>query len=632
MVQDVPSSATAVNCCTRCGARVVPHENFCQQCGARTRSRIEDTTIGACTKCGTHWRSAWLFCRNCGLDRDNALGFGSQALPLEVVPTVTSMEAVRVPKVVEVPPGDVRRTCPRCAVEITGDTQFCEICGQGLGAASPEARSVPDIPQANARQSSDTLHVVDAETYVPTLEMAIPLGESPPLAPQDEVTKIEDENVAEVPANPIQSEPQTTRTTDFNPSRDTAKQDPNVRMTVEQRTISTGRMEEEAANDKGRLYVVPDLSSSTSFKKPHVTPPPPPPPRKPAVSVTNDLDSNPFLSADEELALEIEENFNNSRSLDYLEEQMAARHPEAVPSRSRFQRASAYFDSGGKRRRSVSKLELTAFILALAVLGVLLTVITWQANRKRETPSQPETLRTTPTANVTPAVFGSSTTPASPSAPQDMVYVPASTFSVGRNDGDEYDRPAKTVSVPAFFIDRNEVTNEEYQKFVDATHHSAPSHWQNGKFPSGQARLPVVNVSWNDAVDYARWAKKRLPSEAEWELAARGTDGRIYPWGSQWNSANANTKDGGRGAVSEVGSYPQGASPYGALDMAGNVWEWTSSDLLSYQDRHPLLPGKVIRGGAFDVASNVATSTYRGVVRRDKGYEKTGFRCVRSIR
>src|SRR5678809_488343 len=143
LLQDVPSSVTSVNCCTRCGARVVPHENFCQQCGARTRSRIEDTTIGACTRCGIHWRSAWLFCRNCGLDRDNALGFGSQIPPpLEVVPTVTSMEAVRLPKAVDVQPGDV-----------------------------------PDIPHSNDRQSTDALHVVDAEGYVPTLETPIPLGE-----------------------------------------------------------------------------------------------------------------------------------------------------------------------------------------------------------------------------------------------------------------------------------------------------------------------------------------------------------------------------------------------------------------------------------------------------------------------
>lgn len=599
MVQDQPSSVTSVNCCTRCGARVVPHENFCQQCGARTRSRIEDTTIGACTRCGVHWRSAWLFCRNCGLDRDNALGFGSQVPPpLEVVPTVSNMEAVRLPKGVEEPLGEVH--------------------------------DVPVIPPANARQSSDALHVVDAETYVPTLEMAIPLGELPPLAPQDEVTKVEEENIAEVVAEPVQSEPQT-RTTDFSPSRDTSKQDPNVRMTVEQRAVSTGRMEEEPANDKGRLYVVPDISTSPSFKKPHVAPPPPPPPRKSAVTVTSDLESNPFLSADEELALEIEDKFNNARSLDYLEEQMAARHPEAVKPRSRFRGASTSYAPTVRRRGSVSKLQLTVFILALVVLAVLLTVITWQANRKRETPAQPETLRTTPTANVTPAVRSSPSSPSSPST-QDMVYVPASTFSLGRNDGDEYERPATPISVRAFFIDRTEVTNEEYQKFVDATHHAAPSHWQNGKFPSGQGKLPVVNVSWNDAADYARWAKKRLPTEAEWELAARGTDGRIYPWGSQWNSANANTKDGGRNSVTDVGSYPQGASPYGALDMTGNVWEWTSSNLTSYQDRHTLAPGKVIRGGAFDAASNVATSSYRGVLQRDKGYEKTGFRCVRSIR
>ncbi|MGE0883866.1 MAG: formylglycine-generating enzyme family protein [Blastocatellales bacterium] len=225
-----------------------------------------------------------------------------------------------------------------------------------------------------------------------------------------------------------------------------------------------------------------------------------------------------------------------------------------------------------------------------------------------------------------------STETVSSSAPAGMVYVPGGTFEMGRDGYDEYERPAHKITVNPFFIDITEVTNEEYQRFVNETGHRAPTHWQGGKFPVNEARLPVVNVSWDDANAYAKWAKKRLPTEAEWEFAARGTDGRIYPWGNNWNPAagNAGRENGGR--ISEVGRFPNGASPFGALDMCGNVWEWTSSNLLSYIDAKEIAPGKVIRGGAFDAPSARATTTYRGVLPPDRLREKTGFRTVRDVK
>jgi len=354
--------------------------------------------------------------------------------------------------------------------------------------------------------------------------------------------------------------------------------------------------------------------------------------------VTADLDSKTFLSPDEELALELDESTSSASTSSSAYEAYLAGVESAAGGRS--ERARGGSAGAGeppvKSRRHVSRLESIGVILALVILGVLLTVITWQARRTREEPAQPETLRTTPTTgtaaspNARPGVISTSGAPI-PVPPEEMVYVPASTFMMGRNNGDEYERPQQSVSVPAFFIDRTEVTNEQYQKFVDEAHHTAPTNWKNGKFLPGDGKLPVVNVSWNDAVDYARWAKKRLPTEAEWELAARGTDGRVYPWGNQWNATKANTQDAGRGGITEVGSYPLGLSPFGAVDMIGNVWEWTSSGLSSYEDRHVIVPGKVIRGGAFDVPTSNATATYRGVVNPNKGYEKTGFRCVRPI-
>jgi formylglycine-generating enzyme required for sulfatase activity len=215
---------------------------------------------------------------------------------------------------------------------------------------------------------------------------------------------------------------------------------------------------------------------------------------------------------------------------------------------------------------------------------------------------------------------------------QGMVYIPRGEFLMGRVSGDKYANPPLSVIVGPFFIDRTEVTNEEYQKFINATGYPAPSYWRGRTFKASEAKFPVVNVSWLDASAYAKWAGKRLPTEAEWEFAARGPQQFIYPWGDEWKTGYANANRGNKGRIAAVGSYSQGASPFGALDMCGNVWELTSGNLFDYADiTKVMLPGMVIRGGAYDVPRARATTTYRGVVPPDKGYDKTGFRCVRDV-
>jgi formylglycine-generating enzyme required for sulfatase activity/ribosomal protein L37E len=226
--------------------------------------------------------------------------------------------------------------------------------------------------------------------------------------------------------------------------------------------------------------------------------------------------------------------------------------------------------------------------------------------------------------------------------PEGMVFIPGGTFRMGRDEGDEYERPAHEVTVAPFLIDRTEVTNRQYSQFHKATGHQAPPHWSEGTYPLGQDDWPVTNVGWRDAESYCRWAGKRLPTEEEWEFAARGTDGRLYPWGNQWrqNAANAATTSYGRPAP--VGTHPEGASPFKVLDMVGNVWEWTASTLRAYpggripedtlpeSERRKL---KVIRGGCYLSNAQQATTTYRmGWPEDGADYAQTGFRCAKDVK
>jgi formylglycine-generating enzyme required for sulfatase activity len=219
--------------------------------------------------------------------------------------------------------------------------------------------------------------------------------------------------------------------------------------------------------------------------------------------------------------------------------------------------------------------------------------------------------------------------------PLHMAYVPGGEFIMGADNGDEYERPSHKVTVKPFYIDVYEVTCEEYEKFIKATGYSPPSKWKNGHYPEGAAHQPVTGVNWDDAVAYAKWSGKRLPTEEEWEFAARGGDARRYPWGNEWKPMAANADADSRGHVVEVGTYPSGKSPFGAFDMVGNAWEWTASDLTAYPGGHiqerPNGDLKIIRGGSYQSKRKSATTTYRWgyPARNADDYSNTGVRCVK---
>ena len=222
--------------------------------------------------------------------------------------------------------------------------------------------------------------------------------------------------------------------------------------------------------------------------------------------------------------------------------------------------------------------------------------------------------------------------------PAAMVCIEGGEFRMGTDAGDvEESKPEHVESVRPFLMDQYEVTNEKYLEFVKSTGHKPPVGWKNNTFLTGQGKHPVVGVNWNDANDFATWAKKRLPTEKEWEFAARGTDGRIYPWGNDWKPGYANA-GGAKLKLVEVGTNKDGKSPFGIYDMVGNAAEWTADDFATYPKGHltEFYRGKInlktIRGNAFDAEKAFATTTYRyGLEATGALYERTGFRCIKDV-
>jgi formylglycine-generating enzyme required for sulfatase activity len=234
-----------------------------------------------------------------------------------------------------------------------------------------------------------------------------------------------------------------------------------------------------------------------------------------------------------------------------------------------------------------------------------------------------------PTPTQPPAPTATSTPIPEPAGPVDkeMGLIPGGEFTMGSNDGDPDEAPAHPVSVSPFFMDVTEVTNDEFAAFMQATGYQAPA------VQLGEGNHPVVRVTWDDANAYCTWAGKRLPSEAEWEFAARGTDGRIYPWGNGWDPANCNGRETGIRGTTAVGSFGAGASPFGVLDMAGNVREWTAN----WYEKYPgssyysqfFQKFRVHRGGGwFDDLEDLRAANRNGGP-PETANDDLGFRCVK---
>lgn len=570
--------------CTACNLEYSDDLKFCRNCGQALVHALGEPVSESlcCTRCGARLPRGEKGCRHCGA-RTGAIG----------QETVTG-------------------SCCNCGTYWRSSWLFCKRCGLDrdralqLGLASTAKTSAASAAVARELRSA-----------VANLHCSYCGAETPPNSHFCEncgmrlTAKI---NGGQAPASP-------TALSAADPLAATIEEDEPL-LSVKDFSGATVFNLEQPSRKSGPLQAVPP-SADTKAKAPA----PVPEGAEPSLNAEEGkrvVEKQRVTTAFPPPANNAGERLKNLRQ-SLTEEPLSAEHLGRPANGDLSVAESAEGLTRAKRRRWVAWM----IIFAIALLSFLVTVV-WQSARRsrRDTPIVKLETSPLPTAE---APTGSDTTN-NVQVPAGMVFIPGGVYEMGRTDGDEYERPPHFVEVKPFYLDRTEVTNEQYKAFVLATGYVAPQHWRGNQPPEGENNHPVVNVAWQDASAYAEWAGKRLPTEEEWEFAARGSDGRLYPWGNDWNQEFANTAESNGAKIVEVGRYPGGASPFGVLDLCGNVWEWTASELRSYQTQTVLVPDlKVIRGGAYDVRNERATTTYRGAVQADKFYPKTGFRCAQDI-
>ncbi len=236
-----------------------------------------------------------------------------------------------------------------------------------------------------------------------------------------------------------------------------------------------------------------------------------------------------------------------------------------------------------------------------------------------------------------------------------FILIPEGSVTMGSDpyqdrNSQKDEQPQHTLLLSDYYIMKHPVTNAQYLAFVEATQHRKPLFWQKGIYPEDKADHPVVGVSFHDAVAFCRWASQitgqpvRLPTEPEWEKAARGSDARMYPWGNDWDASLTNTRDGKLGSTSPVGKYsPEGDSPFGISDTAGNVQHWISNLYGAYPydpsdgreafinnlDRDTTMPLLVHETGTTSVIDSLEASINKSVIRGSSWREsKVQCRCA----
>ena len=591
----VTASQTAdVTHCTYCGARDESGKGDCATCGLKKNFKTSASLIGTCRNCGVAWRSVWMYCQTCGVAREN--GLVDTTLPMTVhlhshshtvSPSGRGFQFAHSPK----PPLAQYEVAPNARDLFLDYADFNSTVEPEM---EPLLSENEVVERMYANGDEDTAQRKnDLDDFFSESEIAD--SRRPTTAHQNipaEKRAIAHAAVIYDLAVPVNRDP-VAPSTQPHPARVTPLCEPKRHLD------GNGTLTPFAPADKSPLVepLVSDLDETSAPEAPALVTIPTPNPN--AETQTQGQVKTEATSA-EAAATAVTKPVQTVRVIHH------SRTPKPPP-----------IDT-----------KLVKIIAVLIFLVLLFSALIVSDFRLRDLFGKPQP-QASPSAEVKPSAAPTQTE-ARP-APEGMVQVPDGTFRMGRDDGDEYEAPAHDVKIASFFMDRTEVTNAQYAAFLTATKHAAPLDWKDGKYAAGTENFPVVNVSWPEANDYATWAGKRLPTEAEWEFAARAKDGRHYPWGSNWDATKANTSESNLNHPVAVGSYANAANPLGLLDMAGNVWEWTADDVLSYKDSSiTLVPGKVIRGGAFYAPKERATTTFRGFAPPDKQAAGIGFRCVKN--
>ena len=242
-------------------------------------------------------------------------------------------------------------------------------------------------------------------------------------------------------------------------------------------------------------------------------------------------------------------------------------------------------------------------------------------------------------------------------AEQEMVLIPSGKFIMGTNKIDKEDthkkigavkplyldqHPERTVFLESYYIDRFEVTNKKYERFINENSFTDyPAHWTDKTYPEGESEHPVTQVTWWEAWSYCQWEGKQLPTEAQWEKAARGPDGLSFPWGNEFIKDNANVGIEGDRKTVPVDAYPKDSSPYKVIGLSGNVMEWTLDWYLPYpgNNRKEYRYGKVfkvLRGNGFQKAGHYFLEAYKFSFSRTEAnpndfFVNVGFRCASKL-
>ncbi|HYV06461.1 MAG TPA: SUMF1/EgtB/PvdO family nonheme iron enzyme [Blastocatellia bacterium] len=636
VLADRPRITSELHACPNCSSPVQPGWVFCKSCGVRLAAPVSDPGRIFCPKCGTGADASATSCDRCGTS-------------LAQDPEEPSHETHST---------SIIGSCPSCAERLDTGSMYCKACGAAVYAqARPFGSSALLCSACNSYspvgstacrvcgnplsmdRDSETVAFADkkSSTLPDLAEHLMNSGAEPEVDP-DQVNSGANTAIFSAPSSGAADSTSALKGGDrgtalvgekhgggTNALPGVAGSRSEVPATTKRvpKTRITSPVEEQAPPQTGSKQApvsLPEtaLIDSTVAHKPEA-------PRRASAT-------RPGLS-DEAFPSE------HASTTAFADGQPAGQIPATVGLAAAADEPSVQPQPQPKKRSGVA---IASVVVGLIVL-VAAAYVAWTFVGKKGTASRP----TPPVAETKPAENPAPPpAPPAPAVPAGMVKVAAGSYTIGREDGDPLEAPAHPVTLASFYIDRAEVTNAQYSKFVEATKRKAPAYWKGGVFPAGLDDYPVIGVSWQDATDYAAWAGKRLPTEAEWEAAARGTDARKYPWGNEWQAGFSNI--GSRTAekaelgkfpsgISEVGKYPQGASQSGAVDMIGNVWEWVADEIVLYPGSSATLSAspeggdtrRVIRGGAYD-GDQKHDASYRGYLDGSLPYPKVGFRCAKS--